>query len=1128
MTFTRTYSRALQTTAHCRVVTVVTMETNTGEPEGSSEDITGKKKSKFKVLRTRLFGRRRRKETEGLMKQSQSASDVTTEGGGRGGDDSGDEFIYSPGVLGSRAMSHDSIFLADQSQAPVEPTRVLSQENVHGKIKALQMKLQQQNMHLGPPHLLIPGKRTEDAGASSEDDGLPHSPPETSFSLHEGLVQGSATKFPDTHRHHSSLSLAGTGSEEEEQGFSDSSSRPLSPASKPPTTPATPPGVDFDSPAQFTPFLDNSAARHRMAVKPRKQRASTKGRRLPSNDSRPRSESLNALDRPLPEKDEEEDCEGHKDVVRFRSYSTQVIRSGEALRDPTVGKLTPAPPLKPPEEYFGEVKTKAALWDSSDSRRLSQDPAELEGRVTTNPLFLWPMPQDLDSSWDLDADPGTRVAPSRVEELQKPFETVPEHITSKSPNVPQPHGRKDSVKEVLSNLKQRDTPKNIPMTASMPVTVAVTTTAKQLPVSEDIPAKAPSPQRGGEIESAAQTSLSSRDSLKRGVQGMSHEPLMEARSKPQPPVSLRTASTLMSVAQATASLKRSTIVTAEGAGKDGSHPERAQCVTVPPAGLDDQPTVEGVITGKRRPSSGSFRFSIASAWDRPRGGSLKGDEENKEAKSSMDNQEPQAKVEGNIAGKVLSIAKRQEQLAAMSEEAKHKDQPRTPVSFQERATAPGKEDVPQRGLMRAGGGGDMRQKRVAGEGGVGEGKESRGAKSGQVEEVREGDKEERATFGVKLRSTSGSTKYRQDVAKPELRSKRLSAEASTLGQPPDPQTCPQLPPPTKHPPPQMQQDAAARGSCPLREESKDRGGAADPCLKPPLLRKPIAQNNDSCTTPADSPSTSSCTPKCENKDKERPGDLKQGGPAPKPPSATPKEAEPSAAEPTWMTMAREKTRSLQQLFTSKLPRDFTVTMTTSSAAPTPKTAPQPAPTQTQTPRPAAQSAPPSTPQPPPQAAPQGRPDKAPQGFTEKNTMPQGRTERAVQMEKKTERVPPVESTAPPADKRTEKTERSFPMGGKMEPRHVSAATHVTASVAPHRSTGDGRSEAKTEVRLGTKNKTSEPASSTAPVQRREREDRQPMRGEATSLPSAVSSGGQPSWMELAKRKSLAWSDKTMD
>uniref|UniRef100_A0A3B1JF85 Uncharacterized protein n=1 Tax=Astyanax mexicanus TaxID=7994 RepID=A0A3B1JF85_ASTMX len=40
--------------------------------------------------------------------------------------------------LSSRALSHDSIFLADQPQSSTEPTRVLSQENVHSKIKALQ------------------------------------------------------------------------------------------------------------------------------------------------------------------------------------------------------------------------------------------------------------------------------------------------------------------------------------------------------------------------------------------------------------------------------------------------------------------------------------------------------------------------------------------------------------------------------------------------------------------------------------------------------------------------------------------------------------------------------------------------------------------------------------------------------------------------------------------------------------------------------------------------------------------------------------------------------------------------------------------------------------------------------
>ncbi|KAJ8350316.1 hypothetical protein SKAU_G00254460 [Synaphobranchus kaupii] len=200
------------------------METSTAEAEGSNEDVTGKKKSRLKVLRARLFGRMKRKETEGLMKQSQSVSDVTAGESEEAGGDSGDEFLCSQSTL----------------------------ENVPGKVKALQMKLQQQNMRL-----------------SSEDDGLPHSPPETSLSLSEGIP-----KFPVTHRNLSSLSLVGTGSEEEEQP-------------DPTATPAAPPGVDFDSPAQFKPCLDNSAARHRMSIKPRNQRASAKGRRLPSDVSRP-------------------------------------------------------------------------------------------------------------------------------------------------------------------------------------------------------------------------------------------------------------------------------------------------------------------------------------------------------------------------------------------------------------------------------------------------------------------------------------------------------------------------------------------------------------------------------------------------------------------------------------------------------------------------------------------------------------------------------------------------------------------------------------------------------------------------------------------------------------------------
>lgn len=110
-----------------------------------------------------------------------------------------------------------------------------------------QLKLQQQNMRLAPP-LLIPGKRMEDSGTTSEDDGLPRSPPEMSFqevAMRRGASKVNETElevwsdffivseiivfcvcffcssqYPEAKSQLSLLSLAGTGSEEEEQVMS--------------------------------------------------------------------------------------------------------------------------------------------------------------------------------------------------------------------------------------------------------------------------------------------------------------------------------------------------------------------------------------------------------------------------------------------------------------------------------------------------------------------------------------------------------------------------------------------------------------------------------------------------------------------------------------------------------------------------------------------------------------------------------------------------------------------------------------------------------------------------------------------------------------------------------------------
>uniref|UniRef100_A0A672Z6G2 DUF4592 domain-containing protein n=1 Tax=Sphaeramia orbicularis TaxID=375764 RepID=A0A672Z6G2_9TELE len=221
-----------------------------------SVSLLGRKKSKLKSLRTRLFGRNKKTGEEGNSKLSQSASDITA-GKTLGSDE---DLVCSQGMMGSRALSHDSIFLADQALTDAEPVRVLSQENVHSKIKALQ--LQQQKLHLGLPPPVLSMRRPEDPGSRSEDDSLPHSPSEISA----GHVLGSHP-LPPIPKPAPTKSVS-----------------PTFPVLSNSSPPVVEPPLDFSSPAQFTPCLDTSAARHRMSVKPRNQRASTK-KRLPGSDS---------------------------------------------------------------------------------------------------------------------------------------------------------------------------------------------------------------------------------------------------------------------------------------------------------------------------------------------------------------------------------------------------------------------------------------------------------------------------------------------------------------------------------------------------------------------------------------------------------------------------------------------------------------------------------------------------------------------------------------------------------------------------------------------------------------------------------------------------------------------------
>ncbi|XP_055060520.2 uncharacterized protein cracdlb isoform X2 [Misgurnus anguillicaudatus] len=243
--------------------------------------------------------------------------------------------------------------------------------------------------------MLIPGRRTEDSGATSEDDGLPCSPPEMSF--HEQVMQDAVYKHPEYQNHLSSLSLAGTGSEEEEQGDTfQPSSRPMSPVSKPIIcpTPATPPaGVDFNSPVSCAPVLDNSAARHRMSVKPRNQRVSTRANRGPtvSISPRHRSESVNDLDNILSEEDDDDDDETmtSTETMHQRLYSSPTLKLREKPTSPEPKATTPLLSVQNEDDKPTEINFLSTL--KSDVL------IESQVKVTNNPLYLQPMLSGLSS-----------------------------------------------------------------------------------------------------------------------------------------------------------------------------------------------------------------------------------------------------------------------------------------------------------------------------------------------------------------------------------------------------------------------------------------------------------------------------------------------------------------------------------------------------------------------------------------------------------------------------------------------------------------------------------------------------------------------------------------------------------
>ncbi|XP_063096563.1 capping protein-inhibiting regulator of actin dynamics isoform X2 [Cavia porcellus] len=225
--------------------------------EAVSAHVSDKKKGgKFQPFK-KLFGKRKKKDPslsreESVGKKSYSPQCVSNGTFSSDEETLGDNlrsFNYS---MGTRALSHDSIFIPDGGAESEQTVQAMSQDNILGKVKTLQRHLGK-NIKFGqkPPNA-IPMKKAGSGDASSEEDLFLTSPMEIvtqqDIVLSDTENKAAPVKPSRPKRH---LSSAGTIE-----------------------------SVNLDAIPLAIARLDNSAAKHKLSVKPKNQRVSKKHRRL--------------------------------------------------------------------------------------------------------------------------------------------------------------------------------------------------------------------------------------------------------------------------------------------------------------------------------------------------------------------------------------------------------------------------------------------------------------------------------------------------------------------------------------------------------------------------------------------------------------------------------------------------------------------------------------------------------------------------------------------------------------------------------------------------------------------------------------------------------------------------------
>uniref|UniRef100_A0A8C4VCY2 Capping protein inhibiting regulator of actin dynamics n=1 Tax=Gopherus evgoodei TaxID=1825980 RepID=A0A8C4VCY2_9SAUR len=177
--------------------------------------------------------------------------------------------------MGTRAFSHDSIFIPDGQAENEQAVQAMSQDKILGKVKTLQQQLSKTIKFGQPPQMTISERTMEEANASLEEDLLLSSPMEIE-TQQDTVLSDSDNKLNDNLDSLNPMSVPGTGHEVEKKVTPVKSSR----SKRYISSGGTIESINLDAVPQAVARLDNSAAKHKLSIRPKKQRLSRKHRRL--------------------------------------------------------------------------------------------------------------------------------------------------------------------------------------------------------------------------------------------------------------------------------------------------------------------------------------------------------------------------------------------------------------------------------------------------------------------------------------------------------------------------------------------------------------------------------------------------------------------------------------------------------------------------------------------------------------------------------------------------------------------------------------------------------------------------------------------------------------------------------